>query len=338
MPVPELNTQGIDIGNTLLKIEQMKRGVVQDEHYELQNALLKRKLSPESLANENALAVLQRKKEQIEADKELLAHAAGGLPWVKANIENGNINAYTDYRNHMVNDMGMNERLIPNPETFFDSAPDPTVEGGVSQTFNKNRFNDWSNRAAMTAKDIVANGFDPEGKRYEMKILYGPGDKTMMLPIKKGEKYTPEAGWTLEKPQYESEKWGSEQQFMKYATSPVGKYPSNPEGMGLTPAQASEKWLNMKAKYTKEGKIVMPQMQYSSSGMVDESGQPLIINRATGDLEAAPVKVGVKPSGKKDTLEERLNKRRAGRGAPATSTVGSAPGGYKFENGKLIPN
>lgn len=207
MPLPALNTNYGPDENALNAILQMQKQGATEQY---RNALLAEKYRPEKIANENALNVLLTKEKQVETQKKIFDHAREGLNWVQANVENGNTNAYVDYRDHMIKDMGMQEMSLPKPDTFYDSTPDDTVEGGVVQTFNKDRFDKWSNRALATAAEITKDRFEKAKDKFEQKIVYGPENKTMMVPIKKGEEYDPEEelgnGWTFEKPQYETSK------------------------------------------------------------------------------------------------------------------------------------
>ena len=189
--LPELNTNGIDISNTLLKLKQAK-----DER-EYKNALLQER------EEANALKEQDLKVKQIEAQTKLFTHAREGLNWVVANVENGDPTAYDKFREHMTKNMGIPEDSFPAPDTFYDEKEDVSAPGGKTKVFNKERFMKWSSRTMMTADQLMKNNYDHTA--FDQKVAYGPGGKTMSVAIKKGEIYDPEeqigVGWTFNAPE-----------------------------------------------------------------------------------------------------------------------------------------
>jgi hypothetical protein len=198
MPLPQLNTGGLDISNTLLKIKQMENI---DENQNLRNALLDaKKPDPETVRLQNELKQEEIKVKRLESLTKLNDLAREGLNWVQANVEQGDPSAYSAYRKHMVEGMGLPQEGFPEDDTFYDSKPDASNPEGVTKVFNKDRFNKWAFRSLATSSEMVKNRFQVEG---ENKTIYGPGGKSMTVFVKKGEMFNPEEiglGWSLEKP------------------------------------------------------------------------------------------------------------------------------------------
>jgi hypothetical protein len=247
-PYTDFEQQGSNFGNNLLKMEQLLELI---ENRKFRNALLRSKTDPTQLAIANSLKREELRGKRIDNIKKAFDHAREGINWVQANIENGNEGAYADFRNHMVNNLGLPESSFPTADTFYDSTPSNSEEGGnTMQEFNKDRFNKWASRSMATAAEITKNNFEGLKERYEQKIAYGPEGKTMSVPLKKGEKYDPEkelgAGWTFEKPQYEAGfKEGSirdYQQGGKKITEEFtgGKWVPKAEGPAWKPKEAAE--------------------------------------------------------------------------------------------------
>jgi hypothetical protein len=195
MEIPALNTQGIEIGNTLLKIKQLQE---LDQSRD-RNALLAEKNNPLVVDTQNAYKKAETQGKVIDNQKALFEHAKQGLEWVQANVEIGNDPAYANYYEHMTKNMKMPLGSLPAPDAFYDTLTDEQTPGGKIKRFNKDRFGKWASRAATTSKDIEDSNFKNAGL-YEQKTFYGPENKTMVIPVKKGEIYDPEKelgkGWS----------------------------------------------------------------------------------------------------------------------------------------------
>jgi len=177
MVLPRLNTEGIDITNTLLNIDRGKTAKLQREIMAQQNALLKT-------------------KNRVE----LYNHAREGLNWTIAAVDAGDESAYNNYKEHMIN-MGIPSEALPDSSIFYDEKDDISAEGRTKRTpiFNKERYKEWATRAMMVTADLM----DGKGDQYTTKTLYGPDNKTRLINIKKGEDYTPEKDWSFTKPETE---------------------------------------------------------------------------------------------------------------------------------------
>lgn len=300
--VPELNTKGVDVTNTLLAIKQGK----------------------DQAKYRNAILDMQRENQQKEQMKNLFSHAREGLAWVEANVSQGNPQAYANYREHMVKNMGMPEEALPSFEAFVDNSTDQA--GQPTQTFNQERFTKWANRAMMQADDVVKSNFGST-KDYTQKIAYGPGGKTMMISVKKDENFDPEQeigpGWSLatpDKPKHQEGdirgyEAGTDKVTEEYRGGKWVKKASSPkwkagEGGEYTPKQAIDKQsqiLGAIARLNKGNAVdaIIATLDPSVSGLVGNS-DPDSINAAKTALQNqlsyvqqyVPEKLRVNASGK----------------------------------------
>lgn len=186
MPLPQLDTGGIDITNTLRSISQEKTSRLNRETRRKQNALLDIQLSPEAqtrkTGTENAILKgrqLDNRNQQIQNRNNILSLAREGLADSMAKAEAGDEAAYPAYRDYMIGEWGLTEDDLISPDFFYDEKPDLKGAGGVTKIFNKERFMKWGKDNLKTADDIIAG---KEGNYKQVKI-YDPDGRSRFFSI-----------------------------------------------------------------------------------------------------------------------------------------------------------
>lgn len=194
MPLPTLNTKGPDLANfgdssnQLLKIIDMENKASQGEHYKLQNALLKRKLSPESLAGENALLQLKQNKEEADNRRSSLEDTAKALAWIKEQPNPDE--AYKMFQDEKTREFlasngkaGVHPTFLPDTDLFYTKAYDEKLGKEVTR-WDADAFNQFANGGQLAMKaqlhpeegktfDLVMRNpkYDPESPADESKYL-----------------------------------------------------------------------------------------------------------------------------------------------------------------------
>jgi hypothetical protein len=215
MALPELQTGGVDLTNTLMKINSMK-------HMDLQNQNIQSQMETRELSKvtQNALRkAIQMKDEEEIANKKLDREKKTadlmreGLAWTLPQVETtGSAAPYDSYRQHMVQHDANLAKLIPDSNIFYDEKPDINADGGKTQIFNKDRFKTWATGSMAKAADVSKAGLKALKDKYTPTTVYlKNGDTVMHMldkhskePFKPAEIYG--AGATVEKPSYESDK------------------------------------------------------------------------------------------------------------------------------------
>ena len=172
MPVPELNAQGIDISNTLLKIDQMKKGAGQEEHYNLQNALLKRRMTPEAVANENALLQLKQNKEDADLRRENMEDTTKAIAWIKdtpdpdaryANFKAVATKEFAESEGQRVR-KGVHPDFLPDTDLFYVKSYDEKLGKEVTR-WDADAFDRFANGGLLSMKMAL---HPEEGKTWDV--------------------------------------------------------------------------------------------------------------------------------------------------------------------------
>lgn len=223
--LPELQTGGVDVTNTLMKIMQMKKEKLaeqralreeqkmnallplQEEHYNLQNKLLRQQTGPEA----NAIAVWKQKKEEAaeidrqntaileqnkslrEAEKEEMSTAAELLVRVK------NPEQYRSVRNHMLTNLPYAAPVIKM------LTPNDILEDDNLEEITTNFATGVKDRLEKDKPDLVAINLYRSagpGKHPDTRVLFVDKKKVKEAPIP--------TGWsTSSTPEREKEEtWG----------------------------------------------------------------------------------------------------------------------------------
>ena len=184
MPLPTLNTEDQSLGNTLKTIMQMRQSEAQQEHTALQNALLRQKMSPEVVAGENALQVMQTKKAKSEAEKADWENKKTRINYYRETLKNVDPEKFgpEDYDNWQAY---MKKEGIPiaapDLDVFFrkdEKQKSPTYGKTV---FNSEMFNAWKLNSISTADEVSKNGIGGHGlKPYTVYVpkVDADGNKT----------------------------------------------------------------------------------------------------------------------------------------------------------------
>ncbi len=168
MPLPELNTGGIDIGNTLLKIrglEQQDTALARQARQDIEtNALRKMQMqnleseisargTPEEQAQrrviENALKVLQVKREKAAQEETNLK--LGREVLARIDVDTFGLEEYDKAVDYVRKNIG---------EAQAANFPDRTTFQDADGSFMPDVFNKWRDRRVMTADEIMKGNKD----------------------------------------------------------------------------------------------------------------------------------------------------------------------------------
>jgi hypothetical protein len=189
MPLPELNTGGIDIGNTLRTVAALKAAQRQEEQVPMENAL--RAMQIQNLQSEiasrptpeqrtqaaesaNALHVLQTKREEATLKSDDLKDTARALVWAKDHP-----NSRETYRAIKADKtklfeisggkIGIHPAFLPDEDYFQKKTVDET--GAEVVQWDNNRFNKFADQSLL-AVNMVQNPI--EGKTWDVEVKVPP--------------------------------------------------------------------------------------------------------------------------------------------------------------------
>ena len=184
MPLPTLQTEDQSLGNTLKTIMQMRQGEAQQEHYALQNALLRQKTSPEAVKSENELKVMQMKKAEADAVKTDWENKQAGLKYYRETLnqvdpEKFGPGDYDNWQAHMKK-IGV-PIAVPELDIFFQKDENPKSPTHGKTVFDSKKFNAWKLNNISTADEVSRKGIDGHGlKPYTIYVpkVNAEGNKT----------------------------------------------------------------------------------------------------------------------------------------------------------------
>jgi hypothetical protein len=168
--LPQLNIpKSEDFANALLVSEKLRGQKAQAEHYGLQNAILKRKMSPEVLAGENALAQMELNKKDAENKKANMEDVTKGLAWIKDSPEPDK--AYINYKSVMTKEFadsggkkGVHPLFLPDEDLFYTTARDEKLGKTVTK-WDHGMFEQYANSGQLAMKQQLR---PEEGKTYDL--------------------------------------------------------------------------------------------------------------------------------------------------------------------------
>jgi hypothetical protein len=194
MPLPELNTSGVDVGNTLMKIRAMenqdnalarqaRQDTVTNYLHGLQAQNLQSEISARGTPEEqtqarvakNALAVLQQKEAESKLKTENVKDLTRGINWIKEHPEPEK--AYQTFHDTVTSEyeksggkVGVNPMMFPSTDYFVKRNLDP--ETGVERTeWDKKAYDKFATNAMLAANMSL---HPIEGKTWELVIKTPP--------------------------------------------------------------------------------------------------------------------------------------------------------------------
>lgn len=184
--IPQLQTNNLDVSNTLFKLAAMKQ-MQNQQNIENQRAL-------EQDTRQNALFEIQKKQSELAIQKEKGQMAKDGVIQGLASVYAGKPEEWDRNADWIKSTYG-----IPIEKTASFSL----VDKNGNQILDKKALAEYARIVSMNADDFAKYGLSG-GKEKENKILYGPNGKTISVAITKGEDYDPEAhfgkGWSFKDP------------------------------------------------------------------------------------------------------------------------------------------
>lgn len=296
MPLPTLNTEGIDVSNTLYKIMQMKQ---MEQHS--QNAQAS-----------NALHQQQLKHEETQAQSALMENYIKGLSIVRPD-------EWKAFRNYFKG-QGVPDFLMPK-ETAFEKEPD--ANGKVvpdSELFTKHR-------------DFIVNSYHEakNGKKFKQETIYNIDGRTLSIPIPEGgtvdpEIVTGEKGWSFKAP---DKKTISEYTTFYDAGKKAGKTdaqmdaewehrkiriaresrPPRAEGDKDKPSNRKKEWMELNADLKAQGKPGITLEQYIADETERSGHKPVVRKPGAISTTTAAANTGrafLSPDGKTITFSGKI--------------------------------
>lgn len=190
MPLPELQTQGIDLTNTLMRIKQLEANDLQQAHLKKQNALLDLQSSPAMISLKQAKVKaeldkqrLEQQKAQIEQEKAILEAIQGHISAIQPDLED-----YRKAKKWLTENPNLKVRpdLLPEEDVFLQEDISNPVTG---KRFNKDAFIGWQKMVTRSAKDLQTD----TTKGMEFGTVHLPDGRAIKVPLVKGQVYDPEA-------------------------------------------------------------------------------------------------------------------------------------------------
>ena len=170
MPLPALNTSGIDITNTLAKISGMKTDKLRQKNLEMQNTLAAEQMTPEAkkarteAANTIAQgAKLDLEKKKYDASRQALATAMGLA-------STGDETAYPTAL-ELIKGIGQDTSNFADPNAFYTEKEDQSSPGGMIKKYDTEAAMNYIGHTIKTADQVVAAGVKAKGSHKLVNVI-----------------------------------------------------------------------------------------------------------------------------------------------------------------------
>lgn len=191
MPLPQLETRGIDITNTLARIDAMKTSKLQREGLVQQNAMRALQLTPEAQERSAESARLDSETKNMVLQNERMKSQQLKYQTMREGIKNSvdqiiagdNGAAYTKNREYIIKEIGLPEHFLPSIDFFTDDKVDirkPGLDQKVRR-FNKERFVTWANKAMLTIAEISTANTKKKKDFKLSPIFNAKGEKSFVV-------------------------------------------------------------------------------------------------------------------------------------------------------------
>lgn len=181
--LPELNTQGIDISNTLAKIAAMKSSQSQQANLQseidyrnasLPSLIAERESQTEDRKAQNALRIIQTKEALQKVRSADLDNTTQGLLWTKEHPEQDK--AYEAFYNDKTDKftksnglIGLSPDVLPTPDSFYTTKTDKS--GKTITQWDSDLYNKFV-ASGLDATKLIKN---PEEGKIHNFIIKNPG-------------------------------------------------------------------------------------------------------------------------------------------------------------------
>ena len=198
MPLPALNTSGIDITNTLARISSMKTDKLRQKNLEMQNTLAAEQMTPEAKVRREEIANTIAKTEKLKLDQEKFNTARQVLTTAMGLASTGDETAYPTALK-LLEGIGQDISNFAAPNTFFTDKEDQQAPGQFVKKYDTEALMNYLGRTIKTADQVVAAGKNAAGKWKHVTIV-SPSGKEILMGVRTGETFDPESigkGWKL---------------------------------------------------------------------------------------------------------------------------------------------